>query len=64
MNCAPMTPDISSVGHIARLRLGLKLAGCELCLANVSEELRIVIDLAGLAGRLGVEVEWQAEKRE
>lgn len=64
LNCGGMTPDVASVEHLARLRLCLRRAGFDLRLANVSEELQRVIDLAGLAETLGVEVQWEAEKRE
>lgn len=63
-NCAHMTPDIASVEDMARLRLCLRRAGYELRLANVGEELRSVIDLAGLTETLGVEVQGQPEERE
>jgi hypothetical protein len=64
LNCAPMTPEVASVEHVARLRLCLRRAGYELRLANVSEELRLVIALTGLAETLGVEVQRQPEKWE
>ncbi len=63
-NCAHMTADVASVEHVARLRLCLRRAGYELWLANVGEDLRSVIDLAGLAETLGVEVQRQPEERE
>jgi hypothetical protein len=63
-NCEHMTPDVASVEDVARLRLCLKRAGYGLRLANVGDDLRSVIDLAGLAGTLGVEVEGQPEERE
>jgi hypothetical protein len=63
-NCAHMAPDVASVEQVARLRLCLRRAGYELGLANVGEELRSVIDLAGLAATLGVEVEGQPEEWE
>jgi hypothetical protein len=59
-----MTPDMASVELISRLRLCTRRGGYELCLANVSQELLDVIDLAGLAGALGVEVQRQPEERE
>ncbi|HET9782351.1 MAG TPA: hypothetical protein VFR33_11305 [Candidatus Dormibacteraeota bacterium] len=64
LNCARMAPDMASVDRIARLRLCMRRHGCDLRLANVSEELRQVIDLAGLAEMLGVEVQRQPEQRE
>jgi anti-anti-sigma regulatory factor len=64
LNCAQLDPSIAAVDHIARLRLGMRRGGYQLCLANVSEELRRVIQLAGLEACLGVEVQRQAEERE
>jgi hypothetical protein len=42
----------------------MKRGGYQLCLANVSDDLRRVIQLAGLAGCLGVEVQGQPKERE
>ena len=64
LNCAQLDPTIAGVDHIARLRLCMKRGGYELCLANVSDELRLAIELAGLAACLGVEVQGQPEERE
>ena len=64
LNCAQLDPTIAGVDHIARLRLCMKRGGYELSLANVSDELRRAIELAGLAGCLGVEVQRQPEERE
>lgn len=55
---------MAAVDHIARLRLCMTRGGYELCLANVSDELRSAIQLAGLAECLGVEVQGQPEQRE
>jgi len=64
LNCAQLDPSIAAVDHIARLRLCMRRGGYQLCLANVSEELRRVIQLAGLEACLGVEVQGQPEQRE
>jgi len=64
LNCAQLDPSIAAVDHIARLRLCMRRGGYQLCLANVSEELRRVIQLAGLEACLGVEVQGQPEERE
>jgi hypothetical protein len=64
LNCARLSPDIASVERIARLRVCVRRGGYDLSLANVSEELRQVIGLAGLAQTLGVEVKRQPEQRE
>jgi anti-anti-sigma regulatory factor len=64
LNCAQLDSSVAAVDHIARLRLCMRRGGYRLCLANVSDELRRVIQLAGLAGCLGVEVQGQPEQRE
>ena len=64
LNCAQLDSSIAAIDHIARLRLCMRRGGYELCLANVSDELKRVIQLAGLAGCLGVEVQGQPEQRE
>jgi len=64
LNCAQLDSSVAAVDHIARLRLCMRRGGYQLCLANVSEELRRVIQLAGLEACLGVEVQGQPEQRE
>jgi hypothetical protein len=64
LNCARLEPSLEAIDYIARLRVGLRLGGCALCLANTSPGLRELIDLAGLAAVLGVQVQRQAEQRE
>jgi anti-anti-sigma regulatory factor len=64
LNCAQLDSSVAVVGHIARLRLCMRRGGYELCLANVSDDLRRVIGLAGLAECLRVEVQGQVEDRE
>jgi hypothetical protein len=62
LDCALMEPSVAAVDHIARLRLCMGRGGYELCLANVSDELRLVIELAGLSRTLRVEVQGQPEE--
>ncbi|TMC81096.1 MAG: STAS domain-containing protein [Chloroflexi bacterium] len=54
LNCARMQdPSVAAIEYLARLKLGLRRGGRELCLASPSPELAELIDLAGLAGVLG-----------
>ena len=65
LNCARIKdPDVSVVDRLARLQLGLRRAGYACRLAETDEELRSLIELAGLSGVLGVEVQRQPEERE
>ena len=64
LNCAQLDSSVAAVDHIARLRLCMRRGGYALCLANVSDELRRVIQLAGLEECLGVEMQRQPEERE
>jgi hypothetical protein len=64
LNCAQLDSSVAAVDHIARLRLCMRRGGYRLCLANVSDELREVIQLAGLADCLGVEMQGQPEEGE
>ena len=64
LNCAQLDSSVAAVDHIARLRLCMGRGGYRLCLANVSDELRLVIELAGLAEFLRVEMQGQPEERE
>jgi len=65
LSCARIQhPSVAAIEYLARLKLGLRRGGRELCLASPSPELAELIDLAGLAGVLGVEVKGQAEERE
>jgi anti-anti-sigma regulatory factor len=64
LNCARITnPSVAVIDHIARLRLGVRRGGCELCLQEVGDELGKLIELAGLSEVLGVQVKGQAEER-
>lgn len=53
-------PDMSVVDQIARLALTARRAGGQLVIESVCDELAELLDLAGL----GVEVNWDAERRE
>jgi hypothetical protein len=64
LNCAQLDSSVAAVDHIAWLRLCMRRGGYALCLANVSIELRRVIQLAGLEECLGVEMQPQPEERE
>jgi hypothetical protein len=64
LNCAQLDSSVAAVDHIARLRLCMRRGGHRLSLADVSDELRRVIQLAGLAECLGVEMQGQSEERE
>ena len=65
LDCRSITqPDLTTVEHLARLRLGLKRGGCELALYEPDEELLALLTLAGLSGILGVQVQRQTEERE
>ena len=64
LNCARMDPTVAAVGHIARLQLGMRRGGYTVRVANVSDELKRVIELTGLLDCLGVEVQGQVEQWE
>ncbi len=65
LDCARIrNPILAQIDHLARLELGLRRSGCEMRLAHPSDDLLGLIDLAGLAGLLRVEVERKAEERE
>jgi len=64
LNCAQLDSCVAAVDHISRLRLCMGRGGYRLCLANVSDELGRLIQLAGLAECLGVQVQGKSEQRE
>jgi hypothetical protein len=64
LNCAQLDSSVAAVDHIARLRLCMRRGGYRLRLANVRDELREMIQLAGLADCLGVEMQGQPEEGE
>ncbi len=55
---------MTTVEHIARLRLSVRRGGCELCLYEPDEELLGLLALAGLGGVLRVQVQRQTKQRE
>ena len=54
---------VAAIDYIARLKLGLGRGGRDLCLGDPSPELLELIELTGLRGLLGVEVQRQPEQR-
>ena len=64
LNCARLKqPDLGAVDRLARIQLGVRRGGRKLCLADASYELMALIDFAGLADVLRVEVKRQSEER-
>jgi hypothetical protein len=57
-------PDAGQIDGLACLQLSFGRRRCELRLANASDRLLALIDLAGLAGVLRVEAGGEAEERE
>ena len=65
LNCARIKrPDLGAIDDIARIHLGVRRSGCNLQLRSADDELRALIEFAGLRDVLGVEVERQPEERE
>jgi hypothetical protein len=65
LSCARIKdPDVGVIDRLARLSLGLRRAGFACSLAETDEELRALIELAGLSEVLGVEMQRQPEERE
>jgi hypothetical protein len=64
LDCGPMKePSACTIDHLARLCVAANRCGCELELRNADPCLLELIDFAGLAGVLRVEVERQSEQR-
>jgi hypothetical protein len=64
VSCARIKePDLGSLDQLARIQLGVRRGGRELCLADASYELMALIDFAGLDEVLRVEVQRQAKER-
>ena len=57
-------PDLAIVDALARMQLGARRRGTRLKLRNVSDELRGLLELVGLADVLAVEPRRQPELRE
>jgi ABC-type transporter Mla MlaB component len=63
LNCARVeTPDLAAIDQLARISLGLQRCGCELRLQQPTADLVALIELAGLADLLRVQVKREAEK--
>lgn len=63
LSCARIDrPDLADVDRLARIELGVRRGGSELSLADASYDLMALIDFAGLAGVLRVEVQRKPEK--
>ena len=64
LSCARIrAPDLAAVDRLARIQLGVRRGGGELLLADAAYELAALIELAGLADVLLVDVRGKAEKR-
>ena len=64
LSCARIeNPDLSAIDQLARIQLGICRAGMEPSFADASYDLMALIDFAGLADVLRVEVKRQSEKR-
>jgi hypothetical protein len=55
------TPDLALVDALARVQLGARRRGARVRLTNVSEGLRGLLDVVGLADVLGVQAKRQPE---
>ena len=63
LNCACFqNPDLAAIDELARARLAAGRRGCELWLESPSDDLVALIEFAGLAEVLRVQVKRQAEK--
>ena len=64
LNCACVDkPDLAAIDELARIHLGVRRCGCELRLEQPSQDLIALIELAGLAGVLRVQVQRKSEQR-
>ncbi len=65
LDCAPLRePDVGTIDHLARLCVAAHQCDCELELRGADPGLLELIDFAGLADVLRVEVERHSEERE
>jgi hypothetical protein len=65
LNCTCMgKPDLDTIDNIARMFLATRRRGGRLTLHRTTTPLAELLDLAGLAGVLSVQVQRQAEERE
>jgi hypothetical protein len=64
LDCRPIDePDAATIDGIARLHLAARRSGCQLELRNADPSLLELIDFAGLAEVLRVEVQRQSKQR-
>jgi hypothetical protein len=64
LDCGPIDePTAATIEQIARLKLAAGRGGCQLELRNAKPSLLELIDFAGLAELLRVEVQRQSKKR-
>lgn len=64
LDCGPLEePTAANIDQIARLQLAARRSGCQLELRNANPCLLELIDFAGLAEVLRVEVERQPKER-
>jgi hypothetical protein len=64
LDCRPIDePNAASIDRIARLHLAARRSGCQLELRNANPSLLELIDFAGLAEVLRVEVQRQSKQR-
>ena len=64
LNCARIKrPDLGAIDDIARIHLGVRRSGCDLQLRSADDELRALIEFAGLGEVLRVEVQRKPEQR-
>lgn len=63
LNCACVEkPDLAAIDELARIRLGVCRCGCDLRLEEPNDDLVALIEFAGLAEVLRVQVKREAEK--
>ena len=64
LDCGPIDePTAATIEQIARLKLAARRSGCQLELRNAKPSLLELIDFAGLAEVLRVEVQRQSKER-
>ena len=64
-DCAQIRdPNLATIDQLARLELAARQLGCRLHLRHLNAAVLELIELAGLADVLRVEVEWEPEKGE
>jgi hypothetical protein len=59
-----VAPDLDAIDALARLQLNARRLGLDLRLRHASNDLKALIELAGLDEVLCVEASWEPEERE